>query len=348
MVISFEEYKKIYAETHKLGMELGISDDEIMIIYFEDVFGDEEKYSKEDLINKKAELVNFASRLIENISDLDGLEHIYLDFYFIIGLLKKIRDSGELIDDMEKKFIHKVLESLESILQNKGFEYFFEVNIRNLIARTEYINDTGYRPTDEELSYQATLFWRHHKDVVQIGTIYPSFVIRWFQEYKKMYILSDRKYKYEKFYYSLLQMAILKSKELNRFDLLSEYIIEREKNITRRTTNIFKKLFRKIFLENILGYGEKLENIVKSMLVFCILMVFVYMNTELEGMPSCGVVDRVVASVYMFFTTSFTIGYGDITPKTTFARMAVMLNQVGGFFLSGSLVALYLRKWFRD
>ena len=49
-----------------------------------------------------------------------------------------------------------------------------------------------------------------------------------------------------------------------------------------------------------------------------------------------------------FVTTSLTIGYGDIKPETSFSRIVVMINQIVGFFLSGSLVTLYLRKWFRE
>ena len=353
---SFEEYKRNYAETHSFSMHakciLGDAcedeiDDLITIMYYREKFGEDSNCADEQLLDEKKRLIDFANRLIEENINKKSLDELYGDFYFVIGLLLKLKDVSDVVKGLEERFIEKKIEQLNAMSKTIDFESFFEINLNNIKLYNEHISDTGFIPVDYAVWFQKSIFNKKHKEVIQLGMERPGDIIRWFIEIKIMYKLIPNKYKYKELYCALLQMSIQKSKDMNRFDLMSEFIIEREELITRWTKNGCKKYFRRYILEKVLGYGEKLENIVISLLIFGIIMTFIYMNIDLQGMPEYGL-ERLVAAIYFFFTTSFTIGYGDISPNTTMARLIVMFNQIIGFFLSGSLVALYLRKWFRD
>lgn len=347
-MISFEEYKKIYQKMHPMSVGFDVTEDEMEVQYYEDFFGKESEYTEYELSNEKEKLINLLCKINEKVLSESGLSTLYGSFYFIVDLLMKIEDSSEIVNRLELEFLSKIVKRLLNKLDD-GFELFWKENIENLKLRTARIGHTGFGVAKFELKFQRDIFFLKHKEIMQMGEVAPWSIIDWFNYYKILHTaaLKDFSYNYDRFYFTLLQLSILRSKDLNRFDLLSQFVIEREELITQMTSHKYKKMFRKYFLGKVLGYGEKLENIILSLILFGTIMVLLYMNIDLCGMPD-NRLDRFIAAIYFFFTTSFTIGYGDISPKTSIARIIVMINQIGGFFLSASLVALYIRKWFRD
>ncbi len=348
-MISFEEYKKTYYEKHPFARDFKVTDNDMMVQYYEENFGRKSGASFDELCSEKDNLKKLANDIAEDCLSGNGLKASYGAFYFIIELMLKIDGTSDVIDELEIKFIENNLKKLSKELHSSNFEDFWKNNIKNLRLRTDKIGITGFGAAEIELDFQKDVLECKYKEVIEMGMWNPGTIIDWYDGVKVLYDAKPRLLdsNYEEFYFTLLQLSILKSKELNRFDLLSKFIIEREKYLTEITRDSYKRAFRKFFLGKILGYGEKLENIVISLLVFGIIMTLIYMKVDLCGMPE-NAGERFVAAVYFFFTTSFTIGYGDITPHTSIARVVVMINQIVGFFLSGSLVALYLRKWFRD
>lgn len=349
-MISYEEYKKDYFNGRSLAKALKneMTEERFLLYYFMDCFAEDSDEVNENLYKEKERLVDLAIVLAENQSKNNNISVIYDEFYFVLSLLERIDYNASELDRMEVACHENIQDILSSLKQKKFEEYFYE-NLNNLNLFVKHTRKSNYKLDRLELNYQSDIFYKNYKDVVHIGMDNPNSIVDWFLLYKSIYNrrAAFDKYTYNNVYFTLLQMSIQKCKEMNRVECLSEYIIEREKFLTKKEKNIFKCCFRKYVLGIILGYGERVENVVLSILIFGIIMSGVYMKIDVDGLPESGC-ERIIASCYFFVTTSLTIGYGDIKPETSFSRIVVMINQIVGFFLSGSLVTLYLRKWFRE
>jgi len=97
-----------------------------------------------------------------------------------------------------------------------SFESFWKDNIENLELRTKKIGCTGFGVAEAELNFQQKLYAYNYKDIMQLGGVAPYSIIEWFYYFKILYSNKPRMmdHSYDTFYFALLQMLILRSKDL--------------------------------------------------------------------------------------------------------------------------------------
>ncbi|MDQ0971177.1 hypothetical protein QFZ31_001055 [Neobacillus niacini] len=101
------------------------------------------------------------------------------------------------------------------------------------------------------------------------------------------------------------------------------------------------------------GFGEKPERLWYIYIILQIVFLFInfpfkWRPLEYKGLDSeLGTFNKIVSTFYFNSTTMLTSVYGDISPMNSVTRLVVVLQQVLGFVISGSFIALFLRKIFR-
>lgn len=172
----------------------------------------------------------------------------------------------------------------------------------------------------------------------------PSIYVRFIELFKQRY--KTEALSYNKHFIDLYQRlsleAIIVSKNFgfysNYYRLLEDYYS-------------FKLADRKKInwaFKNLIGYGERPWMLLYLFFSVNILFALIFstglfgFNKEIIEWP-----DRFVSFFYFNNTSMLTVGYGDIYPTDVPAKLLVVLLQIIGFIISGSSIALLLRRILR-
>ena len=68
-----------------------------------------------------------------------------------------------------------------------------------------------------------------------------------------------------------------------------------------------------------------------NILLFCFVPSFFYKEADISTKQN---IDRIVDGTYFTFTEISTIGFGDITPQTNWAKMIIVAEQIGLLFVT--------------
>lgn len=73
-----------------------------------------------------------------------------------------------------------------------------------------------------------------------------------------------------------------------------------------------------------------------NILLFCFVPSFFYKEADISTKQN---IDRIVDGTYFTFTEISTIGFGDITPQTNWAKMIIVAEQIGLLFVTFNAIA---------
>lgn len=247
-----------------------------------------------------------------------------------------------------KKFPDREVTNLESILKDIIEWYDFRANIEKVV-HVDYV--------EADILQLMNLYYNHQpnfsvvKSAIPITFLHFSVCIH----YLYSHLAVDRRYKYKEFFRQIMLERISILKNMGAFDELSESIVlyheEIQKSITEKS--IFLVSWAMGFFT---GYGEKPFRLLWLLLVLLISFTILYypnpfglgcFDIKGVGEPGQDVVDTVIAILYFNSTTMLTAAYGDMYALNSVTRIAVVLEQILGFVVIGSLISLVLRKMFR-
>ncbi|MBS1778810.1 MAG: hypothetical protein JST70_05770 [Bacteroidetes bacterium] len=300
-----------------------------------------------DLSTKKKEILelwDICNRLIvARESHLHKL--IELDLYPLVSITVEVKFSHEdkrKIDDTlvtaVKRYFDKLLKSNHPFV-NKIAElnYWFRMH-NQFLAGMELTNQVG------TFKWLQSIFESNVTDFETLKSISPITYINYVEVLKSMYKSSKEDYKVQlKPYYRkkcLEQIVVARNAGLyDGYDqLLKDYY----------TISLEDRPKLNWCFDKLTGYGERPWRLVWLFLGVNIFFAifFTLLPFEFKGIPN-GWVEKFFTFMYFDNTTMLTVGYGDIYPKGIGARLAVALLQISGFAISGTAIALFLRRLLR-
>jgi hypothetical protein len=278
----------------------------------------------------------------------------------ILTVLAKITyESG--IDWVKKgKLDDKLISLVESrVTKQLQVEQFSKV-ISDLVDWYYYKADYYYKylniPTTEvELEFLKRLYNWYEREFEALKTEHPSTFLMFtgavYYFYKNLPDITDGNY--DSFFKYVMLGRISVSRAIGDLDIMSKSIYLYNEQISKNYKG--KKKLIAEFLRIFTGYGEKPFRLI--WLYICLQLIFLMLlypysihHIWLNGVDysgKTGIIHNLVSILYFNNTTMLTIGYGDIFPVSSFARFVVSIEQVIGFIVTGSFVALNLRKIFR-
>lgn len=349
--IHYEKFEK--SELATLAYSLG-KDDEISNFEFE---MDYYWYCKDDLKKHQPKIFNLwkeyfrlfkiyheteIDRLRTNLSQLGSLT-------FNAGIGKEARG------DLDTKLLRLLENYYTFVLRNQSFIKSLSEILKWYNFRTEYyykIMNIG--TTETELYMLEYIYNNYEQELEKLRTDSPHVFLSYSGFVHHFYVnlpkYRDRNYDY--FYRYIMRSRTAVFKHIGEYEEMSNNIFVYYKGQKRGKKGI------KIVWDNILdyctGYGEKPQRLLMvffSLQVIFFFLLYPYPNSivELSGLnPSNNTFENSIDILYFNTTTFVSNVYGNIVPVNWFAKLLVVIQQLLGFVVTGTLIALFLRKIFRD
>lgn len=351
-MFSVAEYKKQYYSKHPLAEAMGgISDFEAELFFYIDevsmdnpVIGEEHRKGLERLA------LSFIKDQLPH-KEVDEFIGTTGDWFQLMFMLQKCGLSKNELEEWDDKFYSGYFEKKLKPEAEIDFSTFWYLNLNFLDFRFDYYSRIRIGTTERELMDQFLIFQKFRGEINGIRIEdYRSF-LGWVKHccfyYKNLpHQLDASLSRYTDFIEQILAWGIAECRNNAEFRLLSRYIVYREELITSKEPRRWKKEVRKL-VGWFTGYGEKPCRLLWLFSGLAVLFTVVYcVLPGIDGVEGSAI-EKIVSALYLYVTTSLTVGYGDITPTTSLAKVIVMVNEVAGFCIGGAFISLSLRKLFR-
>lgn len=312
-------------------------------------------FCKEDLRIYQREIIDLWNdyfRLIKNSDEIDHLRN-YLNQLCSLTINSGIEQEKR--GNIDTQLLRMLEEHYAKLLRENDFYIAITKILEWYNYRTEYYYDImTIGTTESELYLLEQIYNQYEKELEQLKNdspptfiSYTGFVHYFYENLPKN---TDRNYDRFYKYFMLNRIAVLRN--IGEYGRMSESIYMFYKGQK-------KKLKRwRLFLGHILdfgtGYGEKPIRLLYIFLFFKLMFFFIfypYPNTpiQLKGIDieNNSMFENIIDVIYFNSTTMLSNLYGNISPLNWEARLIVIFQQIIGFILSGSFIALFLRKLFR-
>lgn len=288
-------------------------------------------------------------------SSLDGYESFKSDLLFLAKLTRLSNISEEKREELDTQLLNFIDKNYP-----RDFTYSFHEKLEYILGWAKFRILDGYIDIMrlgvsirevENLKH----FWNNNEtEFLRLRNEKPS--------YAKMYynVLSDC---FDRFseemnsrFVSLYKSVSLWIMEvLKKEDSSSEYsdVVIKYRRIARKNKRGFK-LYWDYILDYVTGYGEKPHFLIGYFLASILGFTILYYPYSFSVFEFKGInkedywLTSLINVTYFNFTTMISNLYGNISPENELAKSVVILQQILGFTLSGSFIALFLRKVFRD
>ncbi|MEW9674155.1 potassium channel family protein [Ammoniphilus sp. 3BR4] len=309
---------------------------------------------------------------IENMEEKQNeILNLWKELYTLVPTYEKIRDMKSILGilayityeshlsyrvrgQLDDKLIDAVMERFEIDFNNKKFTDVIEEVIDWYYFKVEsYYKNLKVATTETELRYLEVYYNRYEEEFEKLKAEYPSVFLKYtgcvFYFYVNLPDRLDRNY--DDFFRYVMLGRIAVSRNIGDLELMSESIYLFKKQVAKKSVGL-KKIGYWI-VDTFAGYGEKPFRLLKAYLilqVFFFFVMFPYEGTvvSLKGLESTqDLMDKIINTIYFNSTTMLTSVYGDISPSNTVSRLIIVVEQILGFIVCGSFVALVLRKLFR-
>lgn len=367
--MSLEEYtyyrKNDYSKAASFAFELIDSEEEEMV----SDFGLKIDY----YLECKDDLSKFKNEVRELWKEFFEIDYYYgysraLHMADIISLATLVRLSGissedaSNLDDVLLKFINDERENFNDwdgredfkarlihIIEWSKFRFSGYLDIMNLgVSINEF--ETVKR------------FWKNNEEnFSKLRSESPSLSISFFSIVKagvERFNKDSNRYRFIQFY---LQVSVWVLEAFKELDLMNEYsetfINYRRIKRDWKFNNNNKKsliLYGEYILDYATGYGEKPIRLLYLFFASIGLFTLIYYPFSFSPFNlnsienSDGIVTSLINLLYFNFTTMLSNLYGNISPENEVTKVFVIFQQTIGFTITGSFIALFLRKIFRD
>lgn len=357
--ISFEDYKK---ELENSKSDLGRLAD--LMPDSEEI--DDQLKEFESLLDFywecKKDLTIYENEILELWQELYELIKKYEADYSVIihnlHLLVRITRHAKLSQETRESLDDKLLNLLE-VQYSKRIRKDFSKGLYFILTWYQFRIETYYKlmgigTTERELYFLKDIWTVRERDLALLKIENSSIPIGFYYAVKHFYEnLPERKdYDYKSFYKTVMVWIEEVLRREKRGKELSEVIINRKKLEKANKRGIYR--LGESVLDYGTGYGERPERLIGYFVLVNLIFTFIfypYDNSviKLQGFNhGSSIFENIVDVLYFNFTTMISNVYGNISPQNSVAKLVVIIQQIFGFILTGSFVALFLRKIFRD
>jgi hypothetical protein len=306
-----------------------------------------EKYQSEIL-----ELWQEYFNLFEQIEEADSLRR-YLNQLSSLTINAGIEQEKR--GDIDTELIHRLEKYYSKLLKTEDFNIAITLILEWYYYRTDfYYPIMNIGTTETELYFLEYVYKKYEKCLEQLKSDSPPTYLSYTGVVHYFYInlpqILDKNY--DRFYRYIMLNRITVLRSIGEYEKMSETIYMFYKGQKK------KKKGWGVIWSNILdlgtGYGEKPYRLIVIFLILQFIFFFIfypYPNSaiRLGGIEeSNGLFENSIDIIYFNMTTMLSNLYGNIPPVNWVAKLIVILQQVIGFIISGSFIALFLRKLFRD
>lgn len=165
-----------------------------------------------------------------------------------------------------------------------------------------------------------------------------------------------------RFSQAIVDAVSLQQNPHERYRLLRFHAV-RDQITAARTLYNFKLMSDKIYEANMLqpekpwhwhlnkwfvGFGERPLRLLYAFLLLHVIFLIAFAIPGIDLVhKDYHFVAKLIDAIYFNNTTFLTVGYGDVYPANAPTKIVVLIEQLVGFSIVASFVALTLRKWFR-
>ncbi|MFZ3591112.1 ion channel [Bacillus sp. DJP31] len=350
--VYYEKYEK--SSVASLAYSLGDGhDDEI------DHFGfklDYYWFCKEDLRSYQREIIGLWSEYFHlfnnNSCEVDQLRKY-------LNQLSSLTYNSGLEQGKKEKIDTEFLRILEDYYARLLRENDFYIAITKILEwyyyRTDYYYDImGIGTTESELYVLEQIYNNYEKELEKLKNDSPPTFLSYtgvvYHFYKNLPKITDRNYDHFYRYFMLSRIAVLRN--IGEYEKMSDSIYMFYKGQKKKLKSW--KLFWDHILDYGTGYGEKPTRLLFIFLFLYVLFFFVfypYPNSPIKltgiDLENNNIFENAIDVIYFNSTTMLSNLYGNVSPANWQARLIVIVQQVAGFIITGSFIALFLRKLFR-
>ena len=247
-----------------------------------------------------------------------------------------------------KKFPEREVVNLESTLKDIFKWYDFRANIEKIVP-VYYV--------EADVLQMMNLYYCNQAKYSAVKSETPITFLHFTACIHYLYsrLAVDRRYQYRDFFRQIMLERISVLKNMGAFDEMSESIVLYHEEIQKSISDKSKFLVSWV-MGFFTGYGEKPSRLLWVLLGLLISFTILYYPNPFGwgyfgikgvGEPGQDFIDILIAILYFNSTTMLTAAYGDMYALNSATRIAVVLEQILGFVVIGSLISLILRKMFR-
>lgn len=310
---------------------------------------------KKDLNQYQSDII----MLWEEFFDLiDTKLYSYNNYKSDLFLLAKLTRLSDISYDMRNSLDSKLLDYIEHNYPN-GPIYNFQEKFEYLLSWASfrlngYLDIMMLGVTFREVE-TLKKFWKHFEsDFMKLKNENPSLakIFYWvIRDYFRRFSDKDN-FKFRLLYKKVSVWIMEIFKHEDNIKEFSDVVIT-YKRVARKNKRGWR-LFWDYILDYTTGYGEKPHLLIFYFLAFILIFTLVYYPYPFSPFEFKGIdkedfwLTSIINLLYFNFTTMISNLYGNISPENEITKIFVILQQLIGFTISGSFIALFLRKMFRD
>lgn len=303
-----------------------------------------------DQSRKKKEILELWDICYRLINEKEEALHNFLNLnvYPLVSLTVEAKFAKEENEEIDNRLIEAVKVQIDKILRDNTIPFVDKISELNYWFRMHNQFLAGMELTSQvgTFKYLKSILENYVSDFEGLKTISPITYVYFIEFLKSMYKSSPEDYKVQlkPYYRKKCLEEIIVARNAGLFDgyeeLLKDYY----------TVKHEKQPWKNWCFDKLAGYGEKPWKLVWLFfgvnLFFAVIFHFGSFEFQIathQKTSSLNFFDF----LYFNNTTMLTVGYGDIYPKGAGTRIIVGILQICGFVISGTAVALFLRKLFR-
>jgi hypothetical protein len=276
--------------------------------------------------------------------------HNFLDLnvYPLVSLTVEAKFAKEENDKIDNGLINAVEHHFNKMFGSNSLPFIDKISELNYWFRkhNQFLAGMGITNQVGTFKYIKSILEKYVSDFEGLKTISPITYVNFIEVLKAMYKSSPEDYKVQlKPYYSKKCLEeIIVARNAGLFDgyeeLLKDYY----------TLKLEKQPFVNWCFDKLAGYGEKPWKLVWLFFGVNLLCAVIFCLGSFDfNLPVDQTQKWQKFFNFLYFnnTTMLTVGYGDIYPKGAGAKIIVGILQICGFAISGTAVALFLRRLLR-
>jgi hypothetical protein len=303
-----------------------------------------------DQSSKKKEILelwDICYRMIaERKEALDNF--VALNVYPLVSLSVEAKLTKEEYLEIDNKLINAVKENFHKMFGSNSLPFMNKISeiIYWFRKHDEFLVGMGLTNQVGAFKYIKSILENYVSDFEGLKTISPITYVNFIEVLKAMYKSSPEDYKVQlkPYYRKKCLEEIIVARNAGLFDgykeLLKDYY----------TVKLEKQPFVNWCFDKLAGYGEQPWKLVWLFFGVNLLFASIFFFGSFD-FYQCGNqtkdCNKFLNFLYFNNTTMLTVGYGDTYPEGVGAKIVVGILQILGFAISGTAVALFLRRLLR-
>ncbi len=255
------------------------------------------------------------------------------------------------IDELENLDAHFITALTAKELSFESPEHEWHFILRYLNIRQVLHTNVCFHTSTADLEFCIRFFQKNRDLMVQKQSVEPYNILFFIREIEFLYknVSAPVEGRYITALFGVYSMGLRTASLIHDDQFITEFSYKHKLTEEKYTTERKRRFMLKI-QRLTCGYGEKPLRILWFYFAIWLVFSMIYSlvpSVDIRLPAGISAWEKLIFCTYFFNTTSLSIGYGDLAPANTLSMIIVMINQIFGFVIGGTFIALFLRKIFR-